>query len=572
MRTVKTTSGATAVQIVWSSRRGARQIEHLGSAHDEAGLEALKAVAQQRIAGGHLELDLGLDGPGAAGLLPITSSEMGHLVDALERGYRVLGFEDAADGDDVFRHLVLARNIEPASKLDSLRVLEEAGVAPGSSRTLKRRLPAYAEEAWRQGLSEACAAHARLGPASLVLYDVSTLYFEADQGDGVREPGFSRERRLEPQITIGLLVGQDGFPLMVSAFEGNRAETKTMLPVIEKFMAAHHLPDVTVVADAGMISEANQKANEAAGLSFILGMKIPDVSYQVAQWRCENPGEDIPDGHVFVQPWPSSKRRDKMIYYQFRADRARRILRGTGEQVAKAAKAVAGLAPVKRNRFIALDGATKSVNRELEAKARDLAGLKGYVTNLAACPDGTPVTADFVIGSYHELWNIDMPQRPAYRRETLRCEGLVAVVGEGHPLVGRGRARLRGFAGQRFCHPLRRLVPGRYDFMMAALERTGETFEDWESPIHGLGHLDLSDRRSFALVVASAAGQVPVGTAIIAITDDLPTMELQMVWKRDNTSAILEIFTSTARGVARYKGWVNRPGASEERRFNNDPA
>ena len=38
-----------------------------------------------------------------------------------------------------------------------------------------------------------------------------------------------------------------------------------------------------------------------------------------------------------------------------------------------------------RNRFIALDGAAKSVNRELEAKARDLAGLKGYVTNLAAC-------------------------------------------------------------------------------------------------------------------------------------------------------------------------------------------
>ena len=52
---------------------------------------------------------------------------------------------------------------------------------------------------------------------------------------------------------------------MVSAFEGNKAETKTMLPVIEAFMAAHQLPDVTVVADAGMISEANQKAIEAAG-------------------------------------------------------------------------------------------------------------------------------------------------------------------------------------------------------------------------------------------------------------------------------------------------------------------
>jgi hypothetical protein len=215
MRTVKTTSGATEVQVVWSSQRGSRQIEHLGSAHDEAELEALKAAAQQRIAAGQLELDLGLDGPGPGGPLPITSSRMSHLVDALERGYRVLGFEDTAGGDDVFQHLVLARIIEPSSKLDSLRVLEEAGVAPASYRTLKRRLPAYAEEAWRQGLSEACAAHARLGPASLVLYDVSTLYFEADQGDGFREPGFSKERRLEPRITIGLLTGQDGFPLMV---------------------------------------------------------------------------------------------------------------------------------------------------------------------------------------------------------------------------------------------------------------------------------------------------------------------------------------------------------------------
>jgi hypothetical protein len=112
-------------------------------------------------------------------------------------------------------------------------------------------------------------------------------------------------------------------------------------------MAAHRLPDVTVVADAGMISEANQKAIEAEGLSFILGMKVPDVPYLVDQWRREHPGEEIPDGHVFVQPWPadpSSKRRDQWIYYQYRADRARRTLRGIDEQVAKAAKAVAGLA------------------------------------------------------------------------------------------------------------------------------------------------------------------------------------------------------------------------------------
>jgi Transposase DDE domain len=440
VRTVKTKSGATAVQIVWSSRRGSRSIEHIGSAHDDVEVEALKAAAGQRIAAGQLELDLGLEGAGPAGPLPITSSRMGRLLDALDRGYRVLGLDDAAGGDEVFRQLVLARIIEPASKLDSLRVLEEAGVAPPSYATVKRRLPAYAEEAWRQRLSAACAAHARLGPASLVLYDVSTLYFETDRGDGFRESGFSKERRLEPQITIGLLADQGGFPLMVSAFEGNKAETKTMLPVIEAFMAAHELPDVTVVADAGMISDANMKAIEAAGLSFILGMKVPDVPYVVDAWRREHPGEEIPDGHVFTQPWPAGpkdKRRDQVIYYTYKADRARRTLHGIDEQVAKAAKAVAGLAPVKRNRFIQLEGAVKSVNRDLEEKARTLAGIKGYKTNLAATPDGEPVTPDFVIGSYHRLFEIeksfrmsksDLQARPIYHRKRDSIEAHLTIV------------------------------------------------------------------------------------------------------------------------------------------------
>jgi len=440
VRTVKTASGATAVQIVYSSRRGSRDIEHIGSAHDEVELELLKAAARQRLTAGQGELDLGLDAGAAGGPLPITASRMDCLLDALDHAYRMLGFDRAAGGDEVFRDLVLARIIEPVSKLDSLRVLEEAGVAATSYRTLKRRLPVYAKDSWRQQISAACAAHARLGPASLVLYDVSTLYFETDAGDGFRESGFSKERRLEPQITIGLLADAAGFPLTVHAFEGNKAETKTMLPVIESFMAAHDLPDVTVVADAGMISEANQKAIEAAGLSFILGMKIPQVPYVVAPWRRKHPGEQIPDGHIFTQHWPAGPnggRRDQVIYYQYKADRARRTLHGIDEQVRKAEQAVAGNAPLKRNRFIQLTGGTKSVNRELEEKARALAGLKGYVTNLRACPDGAPVTPEFVIGAYHQLFQIeksfrmaksDLQARPIYHRTRDSIEAHLTIV------------------------------------------------------------------------------------------------------------------------------------------------
>lgn len=427
------------MQIVHGSRRGSRTIEHIGSAHDDLELEALKVAARQRLAGGQAELDLGLEASVSAAAvsakpLQIASSRMGHLWDGLSSAYDLLGFPRAAGGDEVFRQLVLARIIEPTSKQDSLRVLAEVGVEAVSYPTLNRHLRGYATEGFRRKLAAACAAHAELGPASLVLYDVSTLYFETDAGDGFREPGFSKERRLEPQITIGLLTDESGFPLMVQAFEGNRAETATMLPTITSFMAAHNLADVTVVADAGMISDANKKAIEAAGLSFILGAKIPDIPYVVAQWRREHPDEPIPDGLILTQPrpaGPSDKRRDEVIYYQYSHDRARRSLRGIDEQVAKAEKAVAGKVPVKRNRFIKLVGADKSVNRALEAKARTLAGWKGYITNVA---DPSP---QFVISAYRRLFRIeasfrmskhDLAARPIYHHKRESIDAHLSIV------------------------------------------------------------------------------------------------------------------------------------------------
>ena len=438
VRTVKTASGAIAVQIVWSTRRGSRNIEHLGSAHDDGEVEALKAAARQRLAEGQTTLDLGLGSAAGEGdPLEIVSTTSTPLWESLCVAYRVLGFDAATGGDEVFRDMVLARIIEPTSKADSLRVLAETGIDTVDYRTVTRRLPRFAKPAVRQALSAACAARAELGPTSLVLYDVSTLYFETDAGDGFREPGFSKERRLEPQITIGLLTDASGFPLAVEAFEGNKAETATMLPVINAFKAAHRLTDVVVVADAGMISEANQIALKASGLAFILGTKIPFVPDVVREWRDKHPNQEIADGQIFVQPWPATsgeKTRgipDRVVYYQYRADRARRTLRGIAEQVAKAEKAVDGKAPVKRNRFIKLTGATKSVNRELETKVRGLAGLKGYTTNLV---EQTP---DFVIGAYHQLWRIeksfrmskhDLQARPIYHHKRESIDAHMTIV------------------------------------------------------------------------------------------------------------------------------------------------
>jgi transposase len=222
---------------------------------------------------------------------------------------------------------------------------------------------------------------------------------------------------------------------MVEAFEGNRAETTTMLATITAFMAAHQLADVTVVADAGMISDANKKAIEAAGLSFILGMRIPDIPYVVQQWRREQPDDQqMPDRLVLTQPrpaGPADKRRNEAVYYRHKHDRARRTLRGIDEQVAKAEKAVTGKVPVKRNQFIKLVGADKSVNQTLEAKARALAWWKSYITNL---PEPT---GEFVIGAYRRLYQIeasfrmskhDLAARPIYHHERESIEAHLSIV------------------------------------------------------------------------------------------------------------------------------------------------
>jgi hypothetical protein len=106
-------------------------------------------------------------------------------------------------------------------------------------------------------------------------------------------------------------------------------------------------------------------------------------------------GVDGLGARVFTQPWsagPTDQRRDQLISYQHEADRARRTLRGIDEQITKAEKAVAGKTAVKRNRFVQRTGGTRTVNRALEAKARAVAGLKDYVTNLTVRPDGAPVT------------------------------------------------------------------------------------------------------------------------------------------------------------------------------------
>ena len=255
LRKVRTSSGATAVQIAVKEDGVRRIVEHLGSAHHKTELAALLEVGRQKIAAwqgqGLLDLESLEPAPGRTGLATTTveSKHSRLLWEVLHGAYQRLGLGEAVGGDRAFEQMVLARLIEPTSKAQVPRVLGDLGLEPVSTRTLFRSLGRCGQRGYRESLSGALFEHVTAsGGLALCLYDVTTLYFEAEREDDLRRVGYSKDRRVDPQIIVGLLVDRHGFPLQVGCWEGNKAETTTIIPIAEAFQAAHGIAELVIVA------------------------------------------------------------------------------------------------------------------------------------------------------------------------------------------------------------------------------------------------------------------------------------------------------------------------------------
>jgi len=228
----KAKNGATVIQVVHKKGRKVISTSHIGTAHTDQDIELLIALAKEEIQGAQLALEFEHAIANGIPLQAIrTYSEL--LWNTLGYVYDALGF--SLTGDEVFKKLVLARIIEPASKLDTIRILDRLDVVPPSNSSIHRSLAKSIERDYRKMLSACCFARTSPHSLSLVLYDVTTLYFEIQKEDGYRVPGMSKERRLDPQIVIGLLTDRSGFPLEVASFEGNRAGVKTIREALDTF-------------------------------------------------------------------------------------------------------------------------------------------------------------------------------------------------------------------------------------------------------------------------------------------------------------------------------------------------
>ena len=477
VRKVRTASGAVAVQVVRKHRGQRTILAHVGSAHTDAQLGILLERARRIAAEDQGVLDIevaartqrvdGIADWRAGELIPATSRRNGApappgrttsthsrlLYDVLGAVYDWLGF--GAVDDTVFRDLVIARIVEPTSKADAARVLTDLGADTVSYRTIQRHLAKVNTGGYRDAIAGKCFTHAAdRGGLSLLLYDVTTLYFEAENEDDLRKVGYSKERRIDPQIVVGLLVDRTGFPLEIGCFEGNTAETTTMVPIITAFAERHDLTDtpMVVAADAGMLSASNLSALDEAGLGFIVGSRSVKAPIDLASHFHWN-GDVFTDGQIIdtVTPrhanstvndvahraepvWnPDGHHGAWRAIWAYSAKRARRDQKTLYAQETRARAVINGERAAKSTRFVKTTAGDRVLDEASLARARSLVGLKGYVTNIPA----TVMPAGEVIGKYHDLWHVehsfrmsktDLRARPMFHRTRDAIEAHLTIV------------------------------------------------------------------------------------------------------------------------------------------------
>jgi len=225
IRKVKTHSGSTAIQVGFYKGNRFKLSKHIGSSKDQKKILELVSIAQEYIHSHTPQLQLNFNPQSEEILykrgLKISESRLEEAYDYLCRIYSGIGFDNLKS--NLLKHFSVIRVLEPASKLKSIMLLEKYFGIRYKKTTVFRELPKLVnlkEETIRIAIQY--AKNNLSFDFSLVFYDVTTLYFETDNGDDFRKNGFSKDNKInQPQILVGLVVNNTGFPVYYDLFEGN---------------------------------------------------------------------------------------------------------------------------------------------------------------------------------------------------------------------------------------------------------------------------------------------------------------------------------------------------------------
>jgi transposase len=403
-------SGLVSVQVIDKSTGRYRVIKSVGVSRDAVVLERLvsegNAFIQSQTGVQHIDFS-DYKALYSQVLSSIQSHKLVGIQNVLGKIFNEIGFNQI--NDELFRDLVLYRLIYPKSKLKTTEYLfryEQKLYSEDDIYRYMDKLHSSQKELVQQ-ISYEHTLKVLNGQIQAVFYDVTTIYFEIEREDELRKTGFSKEgKHQHPQIILGLLVSKGAYPLAYEIFEGNKYEGDTFLPILDKFKAKYRFEKLTVVADAGLLSNNNVSQLMEKGYDFILGARIKNekqtIKDQILNLKLKN-GES------------KALQKDELrLIITYSEDRARKDSYNREKGIKRLDKLIKSGKLTKSsinnkgyNKFLKLEGKITVAIDESKAKQDALwDGLKGYLTN-------SRLTDQDVLENYRHLWQIEKAFRIA---------------------------------------------------------------------------------------------------------------------------------------------------------------
>lgn len=336
--------------------------------------------------------------------------------------------------DELFRHLVIARLVYPVSKLKTIDYLKRYRGLEISVDAIYRFMDQLNDRYKRQAEDMAYRhTKKRLGGIAFVFYDMTSLYFEAEDEDDLRKVGFSKDGKFQhPQILLGLLVGQQGLPIGYDIFEGNAFEGHTLLPLLRKIQVRYRFDKPVVVADAALLSAQNIKTLSEEGYPFIVGGRIKNET-EALKTKIHERSQNLQDGDGFVLAKEDGTRLVVAYSNKRAAKDALNRRRGIGklrEQIKSGRLTKESINNRGYNKFLTIHGQARvSIDEEKIKADTQWDGLKGYITN-------TRFPYQEVAQNYVQLWQIekafrisktDLRVRPIYHYRRRRIEAHISI-------------------------------------------------------------------------------------------------------------------------------------------------
>jgi len=433
IRELKHKNGRIYVQVIDKSSGRYQVVKSFGSVIESSQVKALVMKAKNWMAkqGRVVELDFANEAAMLQRFLQsITSHRLAGIEYVLGKLFDEIGFNKIED--ELFRDLVLYRLVYPKSKLKTTQFLYRYQQKSYSEDDIYRYMDklhsTQKEQVQQISYDHTCKT---LGSrVNMVFYDVTTIYFEIDNEDDLRKTGFSKEgKHQHPQIVLGLLVSQYGYPLAYDIFEGNKFEGYTMLPVINEFKRKYNLSQLVIIADSGLLSNTNIEELTDGNYEFILGARIKNenqaIKRKILSLGLQN-GQStvIEKGNLKLVITYSEQRAAKDRYNREKG------LRRLEKLIAKGRLTKSNINNKGYNKYLKLEGELKiSIDKTRYNQDAKWDGLKGYLTNAS-------LSKEDIIENYLHLWQIekafritktDLKIRPVYHRLQKRIEAHICL-------------------------------------------------------------------------------------------------------------------------------------------------